>query len=160
MAWRSAMGWPKVTRCLEKSTAICSRRSAVPTQREAMIHLPWPIHCIPSLNPPPTSHSTCSSGPRTSSKKSSAGDHPPIVGTGREVQPIERSTRKHVTPPSCGGLLRSVTAKTIVKSASLPPVINTFCPLMTQYLPSLTALVRMLVGSEPPPVSVHPKHHL
>src|SRR5258708_19645844 len=125
-----------------------------------MIHRPCPIHCIPSEKPSPTSPSTWSSGTRTFSKKSSAGDQPPIVGTGREVQPIERSTRKQVTPPFWGGFVRSVTAKTMVKSASLPPVINTFCPLMTQWPPSLTALVRIEEGPEPAPGSVRAKHDL
>ncbi len=32
--------------------------SAVPTQREAISQRPWPIHCIPSMKPLPTSPST------------------------------------------------------------------------------------------------------
>src|SRR2546423_15328899 len=83
-----------------------------------------------------------------------------MVGTGRDVQPIERSTRKQVTPPFWGGLLQSVTAKTMAKSASLPPVIKTFCPLMTQCLPSLTAVVRMAEGFEPAPGSGRAKKDL
>ena len=77
-----------------------------------------------------------------------------------ENKKIQDTTRKQVTPPFWGGLLRSVTAKTMAKSASLPPVIKTFCPLMTQCLPSLTAVVRMAEGSEPAPGSVRAKQDL
>src|SRR5260370_11138625 len=115
---------------------------------------------MPSEKPFPTSPRIGSSGTPTFPKNSSAGDHPPIVGTGREFQPISRSTRKQVTPPFCGGFVRSVTANTIAKSASLPPVINTFCPLITQWLPSLTAVVRISDGSEPAPGSVSAQHDL
>src|SRR6266536_3424584 len=43
----------------------------------------------------------------------------------------------------------SVTAKTITKSASLPPVMKVFSPLITHWSPSRRARVRMLRASEP-----------
>ena len=93
------------------------------------------------------------SGTRTSSNTREAGPHSPIVGIGSDFQPMSRSTRKQVTPPSAP-LSGSVTAKTMTKSASLPPVMNVFSPLITQSPPSLTARVLMLRASEPAPGSV------
>jgi hypothetical protein len=72
---------------------------------------------------------------------------------GSDFQPMSRSTRKQVTPPFAP-FSGSVTANTITKSASLPPVMKTFSPLMIQSLPSRTARVRMLRASEPAPGSV------
>ncbi len=58
-----------------------------------------------------------------------------MVGIGSDFQPMSRSTRKQVTPPLAPFSL-SVTANTIVKSASLPPVMNVFSPVMTHSEPS------------------------
>ncbi len=62
-----------------------------------------------------------------------------------------------MTPPSAPCSL-SVTAKTMTKSASLPPVMKVFSPLMTHSSPSRRALVRMARASEPAPGSVMAKH--
>jgi len=51
-------------------------------------------------------------------------------------------------------------AKTMVKSASLPPVMKVFSPRMTQSEPSLRALVLIAVASEPAPGSVIAKHEI
>jgi hypothetical protein len=76
-----------------------------------------------------------------------------MVAIGEDVQPMSRSTRKHVMPPS-EPFSGSVTANTITKSASLPPVMKIFSPLMIQSSPSRTARVLMLRASEPAPGSV------
>ena len=107
----------------------------------------------------PSSPRIAECGTRTSSKTSAAGPHSPIVSIGVLVQPRSRSTRKHVTPPSAPFSL-SVTANTMTKSASLPPVMKVFSPLMTHSSPSRRALVRMARASEPAPGSVIAKHDL
>ena len=66
---------------------------------------------------------------------------------------MSRSTRKQVTPPSAP-FSGSVTAKTMQKSASLPPVMKVFSPVITHSSPSRTALVRIARASEPAPGSV------
>ncbi len=48
----------------------------------------------------------------------------------------------------------SVTAITIAKSASLPPVMNVFSPRITQSSPSRRAVVRIARVSDPAPGSV------
>jgi hypothetical protein len=70
-----------------------------------------------------------------------------------DVQPIVRSTRKAVEPVRAL-LSGSVTAITMAKSASLPPVMNVFSPLITQSPRSRRALVLMFAASEPAPGSV------
>ena len=95
----------------------------------------------------------CECGTRTPSKTSDAGPHSPMVSIGSDFQPMSRSTRKQVAPPSAPRA-GSVTANTMAKSASLPPVMNVFSPLITQSSPSRRALVRMLRASEPAPGSV------
>ena len=62
-----------------------------------------------------------------------------------------------MTPPSAPFSL-SVTAKTMTKSASLPPVMKVFSPLITHSSPSRPALVRMARASDPAPGSVMAKH--
>ncbi len=79
-----------------------------------------------------------------------------MVAIGSDFQPMSRSTRKQVMPPSAP-LSGSVTANTITKSASLPPVMKVFSPLMTQSPPSRRARVRMLRASEPASGSVMAK---
>ncbi len=76
-----------------------------------------------------------------------------MVWIGSDFQPISRSARKQVIPPSAP-LSGSVTAKTITKSASLPPVMKVFSPLITHWSPSRRARVRMLRASEPASGSV------
>src|SRR5260370_33455390 len=49
-----------------------------------------------------------------------------MVGIGSDFQPMSRSAMKQVTPAS------GTTAKTIAKSASLPPVMNVFSPLWSR----------------------------
>jgi hypothetical protein len=112
-----------------------------------------PIQRIASSKPLPSSPRIAECGTRTFSKTSEAGPHSPIVSMYSERQPWSRSTRKQVTPPSAP-LSRSVTANTIVKSASLPPVMNVFSPLITHSSPSRTAEVRIARASEPAPGSV------
>ena len=51
-------------------------------------------------------------------------------------------------------------ANTMVKSASLPPVMKVFSPLMIQSEPSLRAVVRIAVASEPAPGSVIAKQEI
>ena len=58
-----------------------------------------------------------------------------------------------MTPPLAPSSL-SVTAKTMQKSATSPPVMKVFSPLITHSSPSRTAVVRMLRASEPAPGSV------
>ena len=82
-----------------------------------------------------------------------------MVSMYSDFQPWSRSTRKQVTPPSAPFSL-SVTAKTIVKSASLPPVMKDFSPLITHSSPSHMAEVRMARASEPAPGSVMAKQLL
>jgi hypothetical protein len=78
------------------------------------------------------------------------------VSIGADVQPRSRSTRKQVTPPSAPRS-RSVTAKTMQKSASLPPVMNVFSPLITHASRSRWAEVRIAFASDPAPGSVMAK---
>ena len=60
--------------------------------------------------------------------------------------------------PPRAPLARSVTAKTIAKSASLPLVMKTFSPFKIHESPSLTAVMWMLPASDPAPGSVSAKH--
>ena len=76
-----------------------------------------------------------------------------MVSIGSERHPLSRSTMKQVTPPSAPRSL-SVTANTSAKSASWPPVMNVFSPLMTQSDPSWRADVRIAFASDPAPGSV------
>ncbi len=84
----------------------------------------------------PSSPRIAECGTRTSSKTSD-GRAPLAHGVDRRAtsSPRSRSTRKQVTPPSAPFSL-SVTAKTMTKSASLPPVMNVFSPLITHSSPS------------------------
>ena len=104
-----------------------------------------------------------SCGTRTSSKTSDAGPHSPMVSMYSDFQPMSRSTRKQVTdssvrPSRCRS--GSVTAKTMVKSASSPPVMKVFSPLTTHSSPSRRAVVRIARASDPAPGSVIAKQLL
>ena len=74
-----------------------------------------------------------------------------------DVQPIERSTRNAVDPV-CAFSPGEVIATTMAKSASLPPVMKVFSPLITQSSPSRRAVVLMFAASDPAPGSVIAKH--
>ena len=65
---------------------------------------------------------------------------PPAHGVDGARSPARRDRPGSGHAAVWGGFVRSVTAKTIVKSASLPPVINTFSPLMTQSFAILDAV--------------------
>ncbi len=67
-------------------------------------------------------------------------------------------TDSEVRPSLCFCL--SVTANTMVKSASLPPVMKVFSPLITHSSPSRTADVRIARASDPAPGSVIAKQLL
>jgi hypothetical protein len=64
-----------------------------------------------------------------------------------------------VTPPFAP-FSGSVIAKTMAKSASFPPVMKVFSPLMIQSVPSLRADVLIALASDPAPGSVIAKQDL
>ncbi len=89
-------------------------------------------------------------GTRTSEKKSSAKDCPPVmVVSGRASIPaVVRSTRKHVIP-RCFLADGSVRTYSWHQSAKWPIEFQVFCPLTTKWSPSSTAWVRSAARSEP-----------
>ena len=109
-----------------------------------------------TAHPPFTSPRRWVSGMRTSVKKTSLNDAPPVIWRrGRTSTPGARMSTMNPVSPRCLGWSGSVRQMTSPMSARWAKDVHTFCPLTTHSSPSRTARVFRLARSLPAPGSLN-----
>src|SRR3989304_5046458 len=154
------MGWLNWVRSLEYFMEASRAARAMPTACAAMPILPPSNVCRAILNPPPNAPNRFSFGIRQSSKMSSAVDDalmPNFSSNLPTLKPGVPFSTINVEMPLCPCVLSVIAVITAI-SAWDALVMNNFVPLITQLLPSGTALVLILAASEPADGSVSPRH--
>src|SRR5262245_9973141 len=143
---------PSANRFDARSTSISSAVSTCPIHRMQCASRAGPRRTWPRRWPWPRPPRMAESGRRRFSMRISQWLWPPaMVSTSRTTShpSAGRSTTKAVLRAWGGAASGSVLAMRIAKFAPRAPLMNHLCPLTTQWSPSLTAWVRISVGSEP-----------
>mmetsp|Transcript_53444 Transcript_53444/g.134320 ORF Transcript_53444/g.134320 Transcript_53444/m.134320 type:complete len:209 (-) Transcript_53444:464-1090(-) len=149
---------PNCVRCVACAVARIKSSFMVPLRAATIPNLPLFRICIATLNPPPTSPSTFSTGIFTFSKNTSAvlDTLIPILFSGGPfvTPPKPRSTMKAVTLSFISPVFSSLTlvcANTVKISAMPPLLIQILLPFKTQCFPSSDSTARdwMELASEP-----------
>ena len=133
----------------------------MPPSPPPMLTLSLPSVARATVQPPSTGPTTSASGTNTSSKNTSLKSECPVgIRSGRTVTPGACMSMTIVVMPSCLGASGFVRTVASPRPATCAPLVQTFCPLMSQPPSVRTALVLMPAASEPAPGSLNSWHQL